>query len=60
MIFIHDRNRILKSSDILKRNKRRTENGIIKKLSRGKQKIKFCASDKIGNSAEELSENGKQ
>ena len=60
MIFTQDRNRILKSSDTHERKTRGTKNGIIKKLDRGKQKIKICASDKIENSAEELSENRKK
>lgn len=66
MIFLQDKNRFLKPSDILKRKTRkrgkRNKNGIIKKLSKanGKQKIKFYDSNKIGNSAEELSENRKE
>ena len=64
MIFIQDRNRILKSSDTHERNLKNwggsEENGIIKKLDRGKQKIKIYCSDKIENSAEELSENRKE
>ena len=63
MIFLHDRNGIIKTADTLKRNKRRTEKTELLKAGQGiggKQKIKFCASDKIENSAEELSENQKE
>ena len=54
MILLHDRNRILKSSDTRERN---GKNGNSEKLGNGKQKIKIYGSDKIENSAEELSEN---
>ena len=58
MIFLHDRNGIIKTADTLKRNKSRTEKTeLLKSWPRGKQKIKICASDKIKKSAEELSEN---
>ena len=58
MIFIQHENRILKSSDTLKSKPRK--NGIIKSWVREKQKIKYYASDKIENSAKELSEKRKK
>lgn len=53
MIQMQDENRILKSSDTRERN---GKNGNSEKLAKRKQKIKIYGSDKIENSAEELSE----